>query len=662
MVSSAPIRVGFSSTRAATLSSLLALLALACREPDAIELVPIAGCGLDQTFSGLRVRMIGDFAPAQGSELVLGPGEAGSFAGLVAGTTGITAEGVFGVTVTAVGRSYGVDAELAAGRLAGASGPALAMWFAAPDSMCAISGSVAPRTGFAWALDDEGHVVIVGGRDASGLRADAIHYDALADRLHAHAGAPELARVGHGVHAVGEGRFWVVGGVGAEGQPLDGVELRVSDDVLGVEPLAGLDQLALAHHAAAQWGARIVLVGGCSSSDALGECSGPAEAATWQLERDDEGAARLAALPSLARARADAHAIVSADGLAYVAGGHDGAGGFVNDVERLEPAGAAWQTVASFDEVEAIVGFTLLDGELIVVADRDGSLHWRSPGGGGTLEPGFRAPSLAPAIGERRMLLTLPGERVIVDAWLFAPGSAALDPSLEIVDLSSSPDATPTRTAHELALLGDGSVLLGGGTATSAGTLPFLARVRPQLDGPDEQVPDLAAPRSDAFVTNTPGAATVEVGGLRLSGVAGSDDALPPVRAHVRGFRSRAFRLEFELGDAGGSAALLLIGQGSARTLALTLASDAVAVRFHEPGAPARPLACASGGFVTGEPAELIVDELGLRVRVRQGERELADCSLAELAPWSEGADLHVGFGVAGPGDRSFRALRLARL
>lgn len=661
MVPCAPIRVGFSSTRAATRGSLVALLVLGCREAEPIELVPIAGCGLEQTFSGLRVRMIGDFAPAQGSELVLGPGESGAFDGLVAGTTGITAEGVFGVTVTAIGRSYGVDPELAVGRVAGVSGPALAMWFAAPDSMCAISGSIAPRSGFAWALDAQGHALLVGGRDASGLRADPIHYDALADRLHAHPDVPELARVGHGVHAIGEGRFVVIGGVGAEGQPLASVELRLRDDRVDVAPIVALEGLALAHHAAAQRGDAIVLAGGCSSSDALGECSGPAEAGAWRIDVDTM-ATTLVPLPSLARARAEAHMLVSVEGIAYVAGGHDGAGGFVTDVEQLVPGGAAWQTIASFDEVEAIVGFTLLDGELLVVADRDGSLHWRSPGGGGTLEPGFRAPILPPAVGERRVLLSLPGERVLVDGWLFAPGSAALDPSVEIVDLSSSPDATPTRTDHEVALLGDGSVLLGGGTATSGGTLPFLARVRPQLDGPDEQVPDLAGPRSDAFVTNTPGAATVVVGGLRLSGVAGSADALPAVRAHVRGFRSRGFRLEFELGDEAGSEGVLLIGQGSARTLALTLAADAVAVRLHEPGSPALALACASQGFEAGAAAELIVDELGLRVRLRQGERVIANCSLREHMPWSEGADLHVGFGVAGPGDRSFRALRLARL
>lgn len=653
------------SARFTLVATLVA--ALGCREPEPIRLVPIAGCGLDQTFSGLRLQVVGDFPPTSSSELLLGPGESSEFTRLVAGAQAITAEGVFGVTITAIGRSYGIDPELAQGRVPGEAGPLLAMWFAAPDSMCAVPATIAPRSGFAWALSERGDVLIVGGRDATGSRADVIHYDALANVTHAHADEPSAARVGHSVHAIGPDRFLVLGGAIEGGTLADSVVLQLVDESLVVEPR---DSLGVAHHAAATGSGSIVVAGGCAMVDALGECSGEVSAAAWLVASEGEA---MLGLPPLQHARADATMLVSADGLVYVAGGHDGAGVELGSVERLAglasggqgewASEAEWAIEAEF-EVEAIVGFTVLEGGLILAADRDGDLHWSSAGGSGVLEPGFRAPTLAPALGER-ILLSLPGERVVVDGWIFAPGSAALDPSAEIVDLTSGSgtggDSTPARTGGEALLLGDGSVLLGGGTAISPGELPFLARVRPQLDGPDEQVPELASPRSDAFVTNTPGAVAVFVGGLRLTGVAGPADALPAVRAHVRGFRSRSARLEFELGGEVGNTGVILVGQGVARVLALELAPGGVRARLHADD-DTQLLDCAGQAFASETPAVLELGEDALRVRLLQGDRVVADCSLHELAPWSDPGGLHVGFGVAGPGDRSFRALRLARL
>src|SRR5690606_395160 len=99
----------------------------------------------------------------------------------------------------------------------------------------------------------------------------------------------------------------------------------------------------------------------------------------------------------------------------------------------------------------------------------------------------------------------------------------------------------------ELITLLDGTVLFVGGQTASAELVATpLLRLRPHLDGPDEWIPELTGPQTDAFVGNAPGRATVVVGGLRLDAVAGDLDELPPVRAHVRGFRSRSFRLEFD--------------------------------------------------------------------------------------------------------------------
>ena len=48
-----------------------------CSEPESIELVAVRGCGLEQEFSGLCVRVLGDFALGGGTEILLGPGQRG---------------------------------------------------------------------------------------------------------------------------------------------------------------------------------------------------------------------------------------------------------------------------------------------------------------------------------------------------------------------------------------------------------------------------------------------------------------------------------------------------------------------------------------------------------------------------------------------------------
>jgi hypothetical protein len=668
ITSRAKPRLVIVSMTQAVRSMVLAIALVGCEQSESIRVVPIAGCGLDQTFSGLRVRVLGDYPPTSATELLLGNGEHGEVDRLPADATGIAAEGVFGMTVTAIGRSYGIDPALARGRIAGQSGPQLAIWFAAPDSMCPVSTAITTRAEFAWAEGPSGDVLIVGGRDASGLREDLIHYDVLANSARSQVGGSASARVGHSVHALAGRRFVVLGGARAS---------AVLDDALFisevVDPSADQAQLesvalanSLAHHAAAESGlGRILIAGGCDQVDALGDCVANVHARAAWIELGPDDTVIQTPLPELESARARAHAFVARDGVAFVAGGVDEAGVGLASVERLGPESAGWETIVEFDElgVDQLVGLTVLDGELVIVADTDGALHWWSHGGSGTLAPGSRAPMLASALGPRP-LLGLPGERVLVDTWLFAPGSAAVDPSTEIVDLTTmiGGESSVARTGAAVVLLGDGSVLLGGGTPTGPGDLPFLARVRPQLDGPDEQVPELASPRSDAFVANTPGAATVIVGGLRLTGVAGSPDELPRVHVHVRGFRSRSFRLEFELGAEPGNTGALLLGQGAERALTIMLAPAQAIVRLRESEGEVVELECGAEPFEADRPAVLEVGEEGHRVRVLQAERVVVDCSLAALDPWPDSGGLHVGFGVAGPGDRTFRSLRLARL
>ncbi|MFV8754346.1 hypothetical protein ACNOYE_27690 [Nannocystaceae bacterium ST9] len=642
---------------------MMGLLVLGCEQDETIRLIPVAGCGLDQTFSGLRIRVLGDFPPSSTTELLLAADESGRIDRLPDGAQGIAAEGVFGMTITAIGRSYGIDPELARGRIAGESGPLLPIWFAAPDSMCAVPGTIAPRSDFAWAEAASGDVLILGGRDASGLRGDSIHYDVLANRSRALGSDSASARVGHSLHGLDERRFVALGGARANEVLADALVVTLSEGDPQIESraLAG----PLAHHAAALGPAseagvaRVLVAGGCREVDALGQCSAEVHAEAAWIELSDEPTSEP--LPELESARADAHALVARDAVAFVGGGVDEFGVGLGSVERLAPGDDAWQTIVEFD-VDALAGMTVLDGELVIVADVDGDLHWWSPGGSGTLDPSLRAPMLTPALGPRPML-GLAGERVLVDTWLFAPGSAAVDPSAEIVDLvgNVSGEPTPARTGGALLELRDGTALLAGGTALGPGELPFLARVRPALEGPDEQVPELATPRSDAFVGNTPAAAAVIVGGLRLTGV-GSPDELPRVHAHVRGFRSRSFRLEFALGSEQGNTASVMVGQGATLALIVALSPAAVEVRLREADGDVVVLDCGGEPFMTEFPAVLEVGEAGQRVRVLQSDRVVVDCSLVELDPWPDPGGLHVAFGLAGPGDRTFRSLRLARL
>jgi hypothetical protein len=636
---------------------VLAIALVGCERSEPIRLVPIAGCGVDQTFSGLRVRVLGDYPPTSATELLLANGEQGRVDRLPVDATGIAAEGVFGMTITAIGRSYGIDPTLAEGRIAGRSGSQLALWFAAPDSMCAVTGTLDERVGFAAAEGSSGDVLIVGGRGADGLIEDVIHYDVLANDTQALVGDEASARVGHSVHALDDRRFVVLGGARADEVLDDALLVSGIPEQLHFESIAL--GMSLAHHAAAESSeGRVLVAGGCGEVDALGACSGDVHGRAAWIDLDDVSSREP--LPMLESPRAGAQAFVSRDGVAFVAGGFDEAGVGLGSVERLSPGADHWEPIVEFD-VDALVGLTVLDGELVIVADVDGELHWCSRGGSGTLDTSSRAPMLDPAPGPRP-LATLPGERVLVDTWLFAPGSAAVDPSAEIVDLTGTiGEALPGRTGGASLLLRDGTVLLAGGTALEPGELPFLARVRPQLDGPDEMVPELASPRSDAFVTNTPGAATVIVGGMRLGGVAGSPNDLPRVHVHVRGFRSRSFRLEFELGAAEGNTGSLMLGQGAERALTIALEPEQARVRLRD-STEIVELDCGAGSFETDRGAVLEVGEDGLRVRVLQGERVVVDCSLAELEPWPDAGGLHVGFGVSGPGDRTFRSLRLARL
>lgn len=637
-----------------TLTGALLAIQSGCGGPETIELVAIRGCGLEQEFSGLRVRVLGDLALGGGSELLLGPGERGSIPALQAGATGIAAEGLFGTTVTAVGRSYGIDPALAAGRIAGFADDAmlLPVYFAEPDSLCALDEQPSPRESPS-AAGPAGDVLLAGGVDEQGDRlAELVHVDLFTGQLRTlSASLPSPSR-GHAVYALADRRFVIVGGAESN-LALDRVLIVdvAADDIEDAGPLRLDGQAqALSEMASARSGVdgSILLAGGCDAADDQARCVG---ATGLVLRLDPNDLASPERLPDLALPRHSAHALVGADGVAWIAGGVDADGQALGSVERLLPGGE-WQVVHTLPDGATAAGFTLIDGGLVLLAEASGTIHWWSEAGSGSLDPTSRAPALEPTT-TTRPLLTLPGERVLVDTWLFDPATAAVDPAIERALLTAD-----LRLGAQLLALPDGTVLYVGGESTSEQLAATpLSRLRPHLDGPDEWIPELTGPQTDAFVGNAPGRATVVVGGLRLDAVAGEADVLPPVRAHVRGFRSRSARLEFDHAADPGTLAHVTLEQGSTTLLALALGPDGVVARRRLADGSVEILDCGASSTEPGSPLVLEIDDAGRRARLSGPAGLLATCVLE----WPSSAGLAVGFGVSGAGSARFFGLRLAR-
>lgn len=635
-----------------TLTGVLLVLSIGsgCGGPETIELVAIRGCGLEQEFSGLRVRVLGDLA--LGGEVLLGPGEHGSIPALPDRATGIAAEGLFGTTVTAVGRSYGFDPTVAAGRIEGfgAHEQLLPVYFDQPDSLCVLEQQPSPRESPS-AAGSAGDVLLAGGVDDQGALLDElVHVDLFRAELHTLAASLPSPRRGHVVHALHDRRFLIIGGA-EPNAALD--RLLIVDVARGSVTDAGPllldgDAQALSEHASARSDVdgSILLAGGCDDVDAQARCEGALGLALW-LDPGDLGATQR--LPDLAVPRHSAHALVGADRVAWIAGGFDDDGLALGSVERLLPGGE-WELVHTLPDGAAAVGFTLLDGGLVLLAEASGTIHWWSEAGSGSLDPTSRAPALDPTT-TARPLLTLPGERVLVDSWMFAPATAAVDPATERILLSSEP-----RLGAELLALHDGTVLFVGGKSADAELVATpLSRLRPHLDGPDEWIPELTGPQTDAFVGNAPGRATVVVGGVRLDAVAGATDVLPPVRAHVRGFRSRSFRLEFDHSADPATLAHVTLEQGSTALLALALGADGIVARRRLTDGSVEIIDCGAATAELGSPLVLDVDDEGARLSGPDGV--LATCVL----DWPSSSGLAVGFGVSGAGSARFFGLRLAR-
>ncbi len=638
-----------SLSRRAAPAIVVAAAVFAC-SPEEAQLVALHGCGIDQQgeLSALRVTVRGDFPPTGDTELLLSPGEGGRFSTLPDDAAALTVEGLIGDFAAAVGRTRGVGDD------------EMVVYFAPPNSLCSVPSGVDFREAGGVAVGEDGDVLIAGGRKADGsLTDELVHVDLDAETAQVLATTLPAPTVGQSLHAAGGRRFLMVGGA-RSGDPWFStlhVDLaRGQDPISSPAPLiVGGEAHGVAYHAASRTpDGRIMVAGGCTAIDQAGACATAMEPEPSRVSSRvfwiDPVTGDVEAGPDLGQRRFGASLLVGRDGVAYVVGGMQESGQPVPPIERLAAGDATWETVAELPD--AVSGAALIEDGLVIVAHADGALTWVGDTQTGVVELGQ---TLSPAA--ERPVLALPGEGVLTDAWLVPVGSGEGEEA-EAIDLAAETPpgvGPPQRVAPEVLSLADGSVLVVAGRSLSGvPAVPFLARIRPALDGPDERVPDVATPEPGAFVSNPPGAGLVDGKELVLS--AGTQiEEFPSDRVHVRGFRSRRFGFDFVV-QADGARAHVLVSQGALQALSIRLDPDGVLVRQRSARGEISEPDCEVGPDPQLDTsASLQLDVSPAAVTLEQGGVSLLRC------PGIEGPAAAVGLGVSGQGEVRVRQMRLSR-
>lgn len=650
----------------------MALTVGACEEGPVATLVPMR-CGVG-SLTELRVQTRGDVPPGRSTSVTVGL-EVAALDDFPPGIEAITVEGLFGTQVEAVGRTSVLEFE-----------GELPVYFAPPDSVCGVAGSVAPREIGALAMSSTGHGLVVGGRDADGrLLDDIVYFSDTLDRAIPATGNLPLPSTGQTIHAVGPARFVVLGGAGsnrgsfASATWLDVLEsgvIAVSDP----EPLM-FDGGALegrAYHAAAHLpDGRILMTGGCASSvDGRCDPGGAAVlAGTWLVEAGERGTVELESGPALLQPRYDHTLLVDPLGVAFVVGGRGPEGVAVGTVEVRLAEGAAWATYGPsladwLEGGRAVQGATLLEGGLLVLVLSDGTVLWLDEHHRGVLPEWCEGGACAPGAGTsaaplRRHLATLPGERVVLDSFLVAPaqlnvtGAHAVDLSLPAWRGAHEPP--PPRVGAHTLLMRDGSVLLAGGwSPTGALASPWLARLRPALDGPDEHVPAIGTLEPGALVLHDPGdglQARITSSGstLRMA----TDDLAHPDElstwVHVRSFRSQSFRFEVFLTTLGDARPRLVFPRGAIARVEIHLEEEGVRYATRAADGSMRSTGCSGPGVTfAGLGERLRVDASPEAVNVYVGD-QIVRCAGLPLGR------VAVGLGVVGRGSLVAQGWRLTR-
>lgn len=622
---------------------------------DPARVVAVRGCGLDAgtDSTSVRLRIRGDFAPRRDHQLVLGEGESGTLQTVPDRAGGITVEGLFGDdVVVAVGRTPRIR-----------TNGEMPVYYAPPLAMCPVESGVASRRVGATAVGALGDVLFVGGLDdEDALLTDIVTFEDEAGTAAASPGRISIPSTGQTVHPMGGRRFVIVGGAGA-GNVLSSALLVDLDVPAGQDPV-GEQPILLnvngqvqprAHHAGVVLSdGRALIAGGCAQVNETSACVAPAgDVLGSALYVEQLGAELdLVQAPPLDTPRFGHTMLAGRDDVVLVVGGTNGLNQPATSIERLVPESDRWE-VLPFDPgtlpggAQTLAGAALLEGGTVLLVRSDGSMAWAGPEGGGLLD-GFEPLPAAPT----RAVSVLPGDRVLVDAFLvpaLSVGGGA------ILDLAQEPGGMPlpTREGSHHARLDDGTVLLAGGLDpdTGAAALPFLLRLRPPLDGPDEDLPRLGA--ASNFLTNDPreGFVTVEGGVLTLAST-GPVETFPSRWIHMRGIRSASFRLEAEVRSNGGRAYVVLL-QGSLAAVALALDAGRVAVSSRDATGAVENRTCdGSRGFTGGQ---LRVDVHGSEVVLSDGEGRVARCVVGLEGPFA------AGFAVSGSGTVTVGSVRVAR-
>ena len=575
---------------------------------------------------------------------------------------GITVEGMVDENrVEAVGRTARL-------RLVGR----LPVYFAPPESLCAVPSPLVLGPGGAASVGEVGDVLLVGARTEDGaLSSRIVHAHDLYGEPRELSVALPVPSVGQTIDAVGERRFVVVGGAGPVGplSSLVGIDLDASSVVSDPWLIRWNETThAVAHHRSVRLSdGSIWVTGGCIETEPeSGACrvtSTSVTATTFWVDPDSEPLEARPG-PSLAVARYDHAMVVGRDDVVTVIGGVDGDGHAVGQVERCAPDLSAWEMVVDLSPWmgdAAIVGGTVLEGGLVVALLDDGSALLAGDADVQHVTPN---PSWTARPGLARQALALSGERVLVDTLVLPFGLLGADygaqPSTateawHVVDLLRITPGVP-KMAATLAQLDDGSVLLAGGVNPDDGgpaSGPAFLRYRSALDGPDEGTPNISALALGSFVAHHGDIDVEETGdgrALRLAVVEDHDERLPPVRAHARGFRSRAFELHVTFAAHGGAVPYLVFESGTRAALSLRLTEGARA--WRRTASAIVDVDCEGDPPVLGDALRVHVEPESVTVRGDDTEWVCGGAGDVDVA---------VGVGAAGVGVVWARDFRLTR-
>jgi hypothetical protein len=709
---------------AAAIAWAATLLATGCAPPEPPRLVALLGCGLevpdgeDAAFTSLRVQARGDF-PLDDDLEVRVSSSAERLAADPGDIAGVTVEGLLGDSVTAVGRTARVHGT-----------GELPVYFAPEDQWCALTSAVPFRERAVLTVGEDGDVLLVGGRDADGLIIDDLVHlrddDATIVTL---PDALPVPSTGHTVHEIAPRHFVIVGGAGPNRTAiasvvhveLQGGDASVSEPVALAAP-AGIPVRRAYHGGATLPDGRILVVGGCTGLGNQSECVPEPEtdftpatvlSSSYTLAFDGvDPAPRVEAGPPLVRARYDHQLHVARDGVVFAVGGRDVHGGAVLWPERLLPGADAFEdygpsglavaldtpcpdvTPPDPDEEPPlpdllIEGSALLEGGLLVLAMRDGTLRFVSDTEIGCFPawcvhgaPCFAA---SPPIDEddpvqasmraARSLLALPGERVLADGFLLpvagvgSSGFDARDLSRPTIDNPLPPPGQ--RTGAAVAVLADGSVLVAGGrdAIDGAPALPFFVRLRPQLDGPDERLPAIDELDVGSLVSRQPERVLLDSADAQgnpqrvrlISDGTSSSESFPAVRMRARAFRSAKFRFEVRLErDATGpdedARPHIVLERGAVAATSIRLGPSAITRFLRDESGEVSQASCGPVDLDFAEPVQLRIDVSPEAIRIRVDGREVAQC------PGDGEVPAAIGVGVSGLGTIAASQMRLTRI